>query len=349
MEGFFMSKEVNGTTQQPKSNAAAPDASQPEKQAEPSANNETIADTVGRTIANNPRFKEVKNSKGYMFFGGHIDEQSKASAIKTWATTLRPGEPTLGSLSLVEKKWLATALTHLIQVDESRKAENVFGSAYCIFEVGLAYFQCLAPSFGTYLRCESVSEKFVPAIAAILTREKKNRLVHEFEFTAPGHSKNFSRKIEIKGKADLAYVARMAFRVLRDVYDVKDFGATKFKLTLAKPSLPIPDLVSLPIQLPAEPSAENPYAVFVDDNFHYMNEDERYKDGDYATLEEAVSKCRQIVDDFLEREHKPGMSATELYDRYCSFGEDPFIRGPVAGFSAWEYARKRCGALSQPE
>jgi hypothetical protein len=289
--------------------------------------------------------KSENDGTGFIFLGGNVHEQWKAATLKALLVTPRQDEPSLRDLSPADQSWLVTALTHLIQIDESRKAENVFGSAYCIFEVGLAYFQCLAPSFGTYLRCESVSEKCVPAIASILTREKKNRLVHEFEFTDPGHSKNFSRKIEIKGKADLAYVARMAFRVLRDVYDVKDFGATKFKLTLANPSLPIPDLLSLPIQLAAEPSAENPFAVFVDDNFHYMNEDERYKDGDYATLEEAVSKCRQIVDDFLEREHKPGMSSTELYDRYCSFGEDPFIRGPEAGFSAWEYAGKRCDEL----
>jgi hypothetical protein len=101
----------------------------------------------------------------------------------------------------------------------------------------------------------------------------------------------------------------------------------------------------VPIQIPAEPTAETPYAVFVDDNFHYMNEDERYKDGDYATCEEAVSKCRRIVDDFLARECKPGMPSTELYDRYCSFGEDPFIRGPGCNFSAWNYARQRCDEL----
>jgi hypothetical protein len=72
-----------------------------------------------------------------------------------------------------------------------------------------------------------------------------------------------------------------------------------------------------------------------------MKEEEGYKDGDYATLEEAVSKCKSIVDDFLEDEHKPGISPKELYDQYCMFGEDPFIRGPNDGFSAWDYARQK--------
>ncbi len=132
-----------------------------------------------------------------------------------------------------------TALAHLIQIDESRRVENVFGDAYCIFEAGRAYFQCLAPSFGTYLRCEAVSEKFIPEMGAILTPEKRNRLVQEFDFAAPGYSKNFSQKIDIVSKEDLAFVARMAFRVLRDVYDVTDFGAAKFKVSIPEPAKPV--------------------------------------------------------------------------------------------------------------
>ncbi|HWJ19015.1 MAG TPA: hypothetical protein VNR65_09850 [Geobacterales bacterium] len=142
-------------------------------------------------------------------------------------------------MSLADQNWLAVALAYLIQIDESRRAENAYGSSYCIFEAGRAYFQCLAPSFGTYLRCEAVSEKFVPEMGAILTPEKRDRLVQEFGFTAPGYSKNFSQKIEIKDKDDLAYVARMAFRVLRDVYAVTDFGATKFKVLLPEPAKPV--------------------------------------------------------------------------------------------------------------
>ena len=57
-----------------------------------------------------------------------------------------------------------------------------------------------------------------------------------------------------------------------------------------------------------------------------MKEEEGYKDGDYATLEEAVSKCKSIVDDFLEDEHKPGISPKELYDQYCMFGESIYPR-----------------------
>jgi hypothetical protein len=93
------------------------------------------------------------------------------------------------------------------------------------------------------------------------------------------------------------------------------------------------------------PAAEKPYVVFVDDNFHYMDEDERYRSGDYDTFEEAVQACQTIVDKFLLNQYEPGMTSDKLYDQYVSFGEDPFIRGPGSNFSAWNYARQRCEAL----
>jgi hypothetical protein len=77
MEGFFMPKE---TAQRSTSTAAAPNALQPERQAEPGASKVTVA--VREKIAKNPRFKEGKGTKGYVFFGDHIHEQSKRSAIK---------------------------------------------------------------------------------------------------------------------------------------------------------------------------------------------------------------------------------------------------------------------------
>jgi hypothetical protein len=91
--------------------------------------------------------------------------------------------------------------------------------------------------------------------------------------------------------------------------------------------------------------AEKPYTVLVDDNFHYMDESERYEYGAYATLAEAVAVCQAIVDACLQRGYEPGMSAAKLYEGYVAAGEDPFIVGPGAKFSAWTYARELCEAL----
>ena len=89
------------------------------------------------------------------------------------------------------------------------------------------------------------------------------------------------------------------------------------------------------------------FEVFVDDNFHYQDESDRYKQGDYDTHEEAVKVCKEIVDGELLHLYEKGASATDLYFSYTSFGEDPFIRPSPGGqrFSAWEYARQRCEGI----
>jgi hypothetical protein len=101
---------------------------------------------------------------------------------------------------------------------------------------------------------------------------------------------------------------------------------------------------------PSPPDASLPsitYEVYVDDNFHHMDESERYKLGDFESCEEAVAACKKIVDDFLERGYAPGMSLDELYGGYTMFGEDPFIVSEDARcrFSAWSYAKQRCSEL----
>ena len=92
------------------------------------------------------------------------------------------------------------------------------------------------------------------------------------------------------------------------------------------------------------------YRVMVDDNFNYQDEDERREHGTYETVEGALAVCRGLVDRSLAEEHRPGISAEALYDRYVSFGDDPFIVviegvDDSATFSAWSYAKERCRAI----
>ncbi|MGA2291891.1 TY-Chap domain-containing protein [Bradyrhizobium sp.] len=225
-----MSNAPKDTTAQPKPAAAAPNVSQPEQPFEPSAGNETVADIVRRTIANNPRFKEVTGSKGYIFPGEHIHAQTKASETSAWTMAPRPGEPQLGTLSPVDQNWLASAIGGLVQIDDYRKGQTVNASGHCIFEAGPAYVQFQAPNHADHFICEAVSGRLVPDIAAILTPEKQERLVHEFGFLAPDRSPNFAQRIDIKSKADRAYAARLAYRIFREIYDVRDFAAARFKV-----------------------------------------------------------------------------------------------------------------------
>ena len=90
-----------------------------------------------------------------------------------------------------------------------------------------------------------------------------------------------------------------------------------------------------------------PFQVFVDDNFHFMDEDERYKAAEFATYEEALAKARRIVDEELANIKKPGMTADELYKIYAFAGESPFIlpASKSGSFSARNYAREQSHLL----
>ncbi len=90
------------------------------------------------------------------------------------------------------------------------------------------------------------------------------------------------------------------------------------------------------------------YTVFVDDNYHYMDESERYTSGTFPSLKAAITDCKKIVDDFLEESRK-GLQPTSdaLYRHYVAFGPDPFIvtedpSHPDVPFSAWTYAQQQC-------
>lgn len=86
------------------------------------------------------------------------------------------------------------------------------------------------------------------------------------------------------------------------------------------------------------------YIVYVDDNFHYMDEDERYKSGEFDDCESAKKRCMEIVDEYLINAYQSGMAWNQLWSSYKSFGEDPWIASSdvTCKFSAWDYAEKRC-------
>lgn len=103
-----------------------------------------------------------------------------------------------------------------------------------------------------------------------------------------------------------------------------------------------------------EPYAMSRYKILIDDNFHFMDENHRYEWKSFSAMEEAIAECKRIVDSDLVGFLKPGITATELYDLYETFGDDPFIvavdpNDQPVHFSAWEYAKERSGALTSPD
>ncbi|MEO8287133.1 MAG: hypothetical protein ABI670_11950 [Chloroflexota bacterium] len=90
------------------------------------------------------------------------------------------------------------------------------------------------------------------------------------------------------------------------------------------------------------------YEVLVADNFHYRDGSRPYRLGAFSTCDAATAACRQLVDEFLRSQYKPGTTSDDLWRIYIHFGEEPYIVSPSdadCAFSSWDYARARCEEL----
>lgn len=90
------------------------------------------------------------------------------------------------------------------------------------------------------------------------------------------------------------------------------------------------------------------YTVFIDDNFNFMDEEERTTDSVHGTFDAALARAKVIIEQSLHHLRTPSMSAAELLEHYNSFGDDPWIMPTPAGmqrFSAWDHAEKRCAEI----
>jgi RNA polymerase Rpb1, domain 1 len=146
---------------------------------------------------------------------------------------LRPGEPSLSPLTWEEQNWLGTAMAHLMHIYQKRALGGPTGSCFCIFgfDPGHIFVQYLAPfDVEECLFCEAVFSSFTNAP---LTFEQEN-LLRYFGFAPPGASPNYSQTIDIRGITDLGYAARLAFRVLKQVYRISHFEFGKFKLRIPR-------------------------------------------------------------------------------------------------------------------
>jgi hypothetical protein len=90
------------------------------------------------------------------------------------------------------------------------------------------------------------------------------------------------------------------------------------------------------------------YTVFVDDNFHYMDESKPYRLGEFEDCSSAVEACKKIVDEFFGTCSLDNNDA-EIFKQYTFFGEDPWILSvdSECKFSGWNYARERAKALAR--
>ena len=67
------------------------------------------------------------------------------------------------------------------------------------------------------------------------------------------------------------------------------------------------------------------FKVIVDDNYHHASESDRYTVGSFASLEEALDKCKEITVKSLEHFYEEGITPEKLSAQWAMFGEDPYI------------------------
>jgi hypothetical protein len=94
----------------------------------------------------------------------------------------------------------------------------------------------------------------------------------------------------------------------------------------------------------SSPDVRHTYNVFVDDNFHYTDESQRYAHGEFESCESAIDACKRIVDEFFFSYDLESATPEYLWQQYAFFGEDPFIVSTDSNcrFSARDYASRRC-------
>jgi hypothetical protein len=73
--------------------------------------------------------------------------------------------------------------------------------------------------------------------------------------------------------------------------------------------------------------------------------------GEFQTVAEAIAMAQRTIDEYLQREFKPGMDGKALFSRYQAHGEYPFIFRDddktfnVPGFNHAHYAMTRAAEL----
>jgi type III secretion system-like peptide-binding chaperone len=152
------------------------------------------------------------------------------NVARTWEVS-RPDEPSLGDLTSTEQEWLATATDRLRLIYSQREKGRPENCAFCIFDGGNGYVQFLAPFDAERLYCEAASAKFEPQLEALLA-SGGDAALRKMGFAPPDKSPNYSQRIKIDGVEDLAYAARLAFRVFKQVYHVEDINTVSFKVNI---------------------------------------------------------------------------------------------------------------------
>jgi hypothetical protein len=105
----------------------------------------------------------------------------------------------------------------IVTAEIQRLRINASGNkVHAIFDAGIGYVQCMPETPAPILYCEAQSEESWPALAAILTAERRARL-HNAGFSDPGRVPNYWKEYPFDKNADAAIAAEI-LNILYEVY-----------------------------------------------------------------------------------------------------------------------------------
>lgn len=87
---------------------------------------------------------------------------------------------------------------------------------------------------------------------------------------------------------------------------------------------------------------EQKYIVMVTDHARTGEPDGQYQKGIFESFEEAVSVCKQIIEESLDELYSDGMNQDELMKQFMMFGLEAYCERFDSFSFAKEYALKRC-------
>jgi hypothetical protein len=92
----------------------------------------------------------------------------------------------------------------------------------------------------------------------------------------------------------------------------------------------------------------NQYSVEVFNDNLARNESPWIRLGIFNRLDQAISACRKVIDDYLNQHRHLTLTADQLATNYLMYGPAPCINGTenLKSFDLYEYLNRRCAEVS---
>lgn len=151
-----------------------------------------------------------------------------APAMRTTAIRVCAYKPDAETAQVVSSaEGLVELYGTTVAAEIQRLRLNSTQNVYVVFSAGIGYVQCGPETQPTAIYCEAQSAESWPALAAILTPPRIDRL-HKAGYADPGRAPNYSRSYPVDAFTDKA-IAREILSILFDVYGYT--GTTRLKIS----------------------------------------------------------------------------------------------------------------------